>query len=153
MFTTFSFCFPWIYFCARSKTNKKAFINVWSRNFTPCTSLFLYSKWILLCLEEVINENLQTVSGFIFHKHFTRGEGDLKMVNFVPLLAVLQWNLTYNPAVHVLQKLKSPPSHFVWFVIDYIPINWHGGRNIHLVNFAAWKFSAVHHLKYMQSTR
>ena len=28
----------------RSKTNKEAFINVWSRNFTPCTSLLLYSK-------------------------------------------------------------------------------------------------------------
>ena len=42
---------------------------------------------------------------YFLSKHFTQSEGDLKMVTFVPLLAVLQWDFTYNPAV--LQKLKS----------------------------------------------
>ena len=45
---------------------QKAFINVWPRDFTPCTSLFLYSKRILLCLEEVINENLQALADLYF---------------------------------------------------------------------------------------
>ena len=42
----------------------------------PWPSQFLYSTSILLCLEEVINENLQALAGFMLHIHLTRGESD-----------------------------------------------------------------------------
>ena len=58
----------------------------------PWPSQFLYSGTqheYVLCLEEVINENLQTLAGFMLHIHLTRGESDC----------------TSNPAI--LQNLKG----------------------------------------------
>ena len=76
LFTTFSFRLLWIYFCARSKTNKMLLLMFRHLISAPWPSQFLYSTWILLCLEEVINENLQVLAGFMLHIHLTRGESD-----------------------------------------------------------------------------
>ena len=75
------------------KSKQKVFINVVTKISLLAHHYFCtQNEYILLSLEEVINENLQAliIAVFIFHVHFKRGEGDLKIANFVPLLAVLQ---------------------------------------------------------------
>ena len=137
------------------KNKQKAFINVWSRNFTPCTSLFLYSKLILLCLE-VINENLQALAGFIFHKHFTRGE------NGKFCSTASSFTVKFNLYSRCSPKTEES-SHFVWFIIPSIDMAGEmfilsilRRENLTISQVHTQTTSSrltVHHLEYMQSTR